>query len=123
VRILNIATGLSELAEFGQLPEQFVGRSDIWEIGRLAANHGPAGSSTGKSAVMFSWASRWADRNLHVDALISHSRRAKIAGFLAAGATIIDGPYEVADRGDDYYTVHARIADVLERIGGLSAPV
>jgi hypothetical protein len=75
---------------------------------------------------LFFWAAGWAELNAGVGVVFAYCRRAKLAGFVTAGADVVEGPYLVPGKGEDYFTVRAYAADVVDRarqlgLGGLLA--
>lgn len=117
-RIVPVKTVETELAELGCFPAALLGRSGVWELGRLTAVQARyPGASYARA--LFGWATAWAAQNVIIESVVSHCRRQKLGNFLAVGATVLDGPYVLPDRGTDYYTIHAEIGTVLHQLAAL----
>lgn len=117
LRIVPVTATTTEIERLGLLPEDLVGDPGVWELGRLVSL-----SSRGRdlpySRLLFGWASAWALANLPIEKVVSYCRRGKLSGFTACGAEVVAGPYEVPGRGDDYFTIVADVAVVVERLVG-----
>lgn len=117
LRIVPVTACTTEIEELGLLPDELKGDSTVWELGRLVSAPGQ-GRDLPYSRLLFGWASQWALANLPIRQVVSYCRGGKLSGFEASGAKVVAGPYEIPERGDDYYTIVADVAEVVQRLSG-----
>lgn len=122
VRITDVNACSSELEELRRLSTHL--KDDrTWELGRLAAIASSRESAATNALHLFALATNWTLANRDCRLVVSHCRRNRLPLFEAAGAVTVDGPYPVPDRGDDYFTVVAKLTDVAERLAAVNVPV
>lgn len=115
LRIVPVTACTTEIEELGLLPDDLKGDPSVWELGRLVSVPS-RGRDLPYSRLLFGWATQWAKVNLPITKVVSYCRRGKVSGFEASGARVVAGPYTVAGRGDDYFTVVADLAEVVAQI-------
>jgi hypothetical protein len=112
LRILPVMSGKSELEGLGRLPERYLADRHMWELGRMAARkselvRGPL------IPHLFAWAAAWAFEHLDLRHIIAYCRESMLPRFRSLGAEVVDGPYDLAERGTGYYTVVADVGAAL----------
>jgi hypothetical protein len=117
-RVARITDTKPEIGELGHLPAALADDPKIWELGRLTSIP-VTGNRLSYTRSLFAWSVQWASLNLPIEKIISYCRRGKLPGFLACGAEILDGPYEIPGRGKDYYTIIADLAVVVRSLQSL----
>ncbi|MEU6122468.1 hypothetical protein [Streptomyces sp. NPDC047123] len=115
LRIVPVTACTTEIEELGLLPDDLKEDPSVWELGRLVSVPS-RGRDLPYSRLLFGWATQWAKVNLPITKVVSYCRRGKVSGFEASGARVVAGPYTVPGRGDDYFTVVADLAEVVEQI-------
>jgi hypothetical protein len=103
-RIMRITGCKPEIGELGHLPAGLADDPKVWEFGRLASIPGD-GSGLPYTRLLYAWSTQWASLNLPIEAIVSYCQHERLPGFLACGAEIVEGPYDIPNRGNGYYTI------------------